>query len=177
MASISRPPFVRQELRTALSASPFRRVSPRRLLQRLSTTRSLATRLRLEDRRFCGRPAAKVAPAALHLIVENKRNARYFYLATDVDSTAVSMQKNSQLAIATGWVEDGTVRLKDGQKRAWAARAAGAAIREVRFGANRGQLKSAGDKSTLDLSFKGLDPQVFDRLSAAIETALGRLPV
>ena len=67
----------------------------------------------------------QVAQVAVNLIGENKYNARVFYLAADIDSTAVSMQKNSQLAIATGWVEGGRLLLKDGQKRARSARAGG----------------------------------------------------
>ena len=51
-----------------------------------------------------------------------------------------------------------------------------AEIREVRFDDIKGQLKSAGDKSTLDPSFKGLDHQAYDRLATAIDTALGRSP-
>ena len=39
------------------------------------------------------------------MIGKNKNDARFFYLATEIDSIALSMQKNSQLAIATGWVE------------------------------------------------------------------------
>ena len=67
----------------------------------------------------------QVALVALHLISENKHNARVFYLASDIDATAVSMQKNQQLSIATGWIEDGKLLLNDGQKRARAARAGG----------------------------------------------------
>ena len=66
-----------------------------------------------------------VAEIALHLIGETKDNARVFYLASDIDKTATSMQKDGQFAIATGWVEDGKVLLKDGQKRARSARAGG----------------------------------------------------
>jgi len=67
----------------------------------------------------------QVALIALHLIGDNKNNARFFYLPAEIDSTALSMQKNSQLAIATGWVEGGSLLLNDGQKRARSARASG----------------------------------------------------
>jgi hypothetical protein len=65
----------------------------------------------------------QVALVAINLIGENRYNARVFYLASDIDATAVSMQKNAQLAIATGWVDGERLLLKDGQKRARSARA------------------------------------------------------
>ena len=66
-----------------------------------------------------------VANVAQHLVVENKYNARFFYLAADVDRTAASLTENKQLAIATGWVESGKIRLKDGQMRWRGGRAGG----------------------------------------------------
>lgn len=66
-----------------------------------------------------------VAHIALHLIGETNSNARVFYLASDIDKTATSMQKGGQLSIATGWIEGGKILLKDGQKRARSARAGG----------------------------------------------------
>lgn len=70
------------------------------------------------------RPGA-VAHIALHLIVENPSNARYFYSSQDVDRTAMSMSEKKQLAIATGWVDGGKLFLKDGQMRWRGARASG----------------------------------------------------
>ena len=65
-----------------------------------------------------------IVNVALHLIVENKYNARSFYRTAEVDELALSMSKNGQLVAVSGWVQDGKIRIQDGQKRWRGARAA-----------------------------------------------------
>lgn len=49
-----------------------------------------------------------------------------------------------------------------------------AEVEEIRFGDHRGHLKMAGDKTSLELSFRALTADQFDRIRSAITSALDR---
>lgn len=70
-------------------------------------------------------PVGSTANVPLHLIGENPYNARVFYVASEIDEMALSLQAHGQDVSAEGWVEDGRVLLIDGGKRLRGARAAG----------------------------------------------------
>ncbi|WP_119155390.1 ParB/RepB/Spo0J family partition protein [Caldimonas tepidiphila] len=70
-------------------------------------------------------PVGSTVQVPLHLIGENPFNARVFYVASEIDDMALSLQAHGQDVSAEGWVEDGRVLLIDGGKRLRGARAAG----------------------------------------------------